>query len=127
MEIQPGDDEIVPFSFDDEDKIGMIDYFIISMDSANEWLRRAYALEGLKKLLQIRYTARLMYKKSLIQKTNSDIKMIFRKISAKELKISVYMMYKLFYLFPWIYHLFRLIKDPTMIKVEKRIKAGKSG
>lgn len=95
------------------------------MDSANEWLRRNYALEGLKKLLGVRYFARLIHKDDLIKETNSRIRIILAKLSVEELTMSSYILYTIFYLFPWTYHLLRIIKDPSMIKVEKNLKSKK--
>lgn len=105
------------------DIITLVGFFVQSMDSANAWLRRNYAMEGLKKMLGIRYSSKLIHKKEMVKKCKNCIKMIFKKISIKELSFSIYALYKAFYFFPWMYRLFRIIKDPTMIKFEKRMKS----
>ena len=109
-------------SINETDTIILVDYFIRSMDSVNAWLRRNYAMEGLKKMLRIRYTAKLTHKKEVIGKSNNSIRMIFKKISAEELTIPTYLLYRLFYLLPWTYHLFMIINDPTLIQFEKSVK-----
>lgn len=109
--------------YGEDDIIKLVEYFLLSMDSANAWLRKHYAMEGLKKMLGIRYSARLIHKTDIIKKSNNCINKIFKKTSARELTVPVYWVYRAFYFLPWTYHLFKIIKDPSLIKVEKRIKS----
>ena len=106
-----------------KDTINLVDHFINEIAVSDRWLKRAYATEGLKKTLQIRYTEKIKHTdKEIIKCCNNEMKKIFNAISARELSYKDYIIYRVFYLFPWTYRMFMIIKDPTLIRYEKSLK-----
>ena len=108
---------------DYKDTIKTVDHFISEIAVSDRWLKRVYATEGLKKALRIRYMAKIKpAEKEIIKSCNNEIKKIFNAVSVRELSYKDYIIYRVFYLFPWTYRMFMIIKDPTLIQYEKSLK-----
>ena len=94
--------------------------------NSKPWFRGFYAIEGIKKLLRIRYAVRITQRDIIIISTcNSLIRKTFNMISIKDISIKWYLIYRFFYRIPQAYRMFMIVNDPTLLDFERKNRGNK--
>lgn len=112
-------------TLDESELLHTVDYYISLQNYPNQELRKLYAFDGLKKMLVLRYEHRIrdQFSKARMVPYNIRMRRLLGMLRSSGYgRTPEYLLYVLFFRFPWLYRLFRILKDPSMLQYERGLR-----